>query len=98
MHELNNYRGVMCHDNEEWCKNWWGIDLSVQNWYEELDKLWPKHLKISKICTLIGCFWTKYMFELKTSIGEFCLMALNIDATFEGKKNWLVPSKMTLGI
>ena len=24
------------------------------------------------------------MFELK-SIGEFCLMALNIDATFEGK-------------
>ena len=25
------------------------------------------------------------MFELKKSIGEFCLMALNIDATFEGK-------------
>ena len=25
------------------------------------------------------------MVELKKSIGEFCLMALNIDATFEGK-------------
>ena len=25
------------------------------------------------------------MFELKKSIGEFWLMALNIDATFEGK-------------
>ena len=28
-------------------------------------------------------FWTKYiMIELKKSIGEFCLMPLNIDATF----------------
>ena len=25
------------------------------------------------------------MFELKKIIGELCLMALNIDATFEGK-------------
>ena len=34
----------------------------------------------------MGLFWTKYiMFELKGSIGELCLMALNIDATFEGK-------------
>ena len=39
MYELNNYRGVLCHDNEYWCKNWWGIDLWVQNWYEEYEKL-----------------------------------------------------------
>ena len=33
----------------------------------------------------MGCFWPKYiLFELK-SIEEFCLMALNIDATFEEK-------------
>ena len=31
-------------------------------------------------------FLTKYiMFELKKSIGKFCLMALNIDATFDKK-------------
>ena len=31
-------------------------------------------------------FSTKYiMFKLKKSIGQFCLMTLNIDATFEGK-------------
>ena len=65
MYELNNYRGVICHDNEEWCKNWRGIDLSVQDRYEEFDKLWPEHLNIWKICTLIGCFWTKYVFELE---------------------------------
>ena len=30
MYELKIYRGVMCHDNEEWCKNWRGIELPVQ--------------------------------------------------------------------
>ena len=48
MYELKIYRGVMCHDNEEWCKNWRGIDLSVQNWHEEFDEFWPEHSEISK--------------------------------------------------
>ena len=30
MYELKIYRGTMCHDNEEWCKNWSEIDFSVQ--------------------------------------------------------------------
>ena len=56
----------LCHDNEEWCKIWRGIDLSFQNWHEEFDKFWPNHSKFSKICTLVGSFWTKYIiFELK---------------------------------
>ena len=66
MYKLKIYRGVIYHDNEEWCKIWRVIDLSVQNWHEEFDRFWPKHLKISKICTLMGCFWPKYvMFKLK---------------------------------
>ena len=61
--ELKIYRGVMCHENEEWCKNWRGIDFSVQNWHEQFDEFWFKH---SKICSLIGCLWPKYiMFDLK---------------------------------
>ena len=36
--ELKIHRGFMCHDNEEWCKIWRGIDLSFQNWHEEFDK------------------------------------------------------------
>ena len=59
MYELKIYRGVLCYDNEEWCKIWRGIDLSVQNWHEEFDKFWPEHSKISKICALIGCLWSK---------------------------------------
>ena len=56
----------MCHENEEWCKIWRGIDLSFQNWHKEFDEFWLEHLKVSKIYTLMGCFWPKYiMFELK---------------------------------
>ena len=66
MYELKIYRGVMCHDNEKWCKIWSGIDLSVQNWHEKFDEFWPEHLKIWKICTLMICFWPKYIiFEIK---------------------------------
>ena len=69
----------MCHDNEEWCKNWRGIDLSVQKWHEEFDEFWPEHSTISKICTLIGCFWAKYiMFELKKYRGVI----------FDGTEYW----------
>ena len=32
--------------NEEWCKNWRGIDLSDQNWHEEFDEFWPEPVKI----------------------------------------------------
>ena len=83
--KLKIYRGVMCHENEIWCKNWRGIDLSVQNWHEKFNEFWPEHSKISKICALMGCFWPKYMFELKKSIEEFCLMELKCDIKFEGK-------------
>ena len=84
----------MCHENEEWCKNWRELNLSIQNWHEDFDNFWPEHLKISKICTLIGCFWPMYiMFELKkVQRGYFWLhwrMMQNL------KENWLAPSKIT---
>ena len=67
MYELKFYMGVMCHDNEEWCKIWKGIDLSVQNGHEEFDKFSPEHLKILKICTLMSYFWPKYViFEIRS--------------------------------
>ena len=34
--------------------------------YKEFDKFWHKHLKVSKIFTLMGFFWAKYiLFQLK---------------------------------
>ena len=38
----------MCYDKEEWCKIWKVIDLSVHNWHEEFNKLWPEHSKSPK--------------------------------------------------
>ena len=56
----------MCHDNEEWCKIWRGIDLSFQNCHVEFDKLWLEHLEVSKMFTLMCSFWAEYiLFELK---------------------------------
>ena len=80
----------MCHDNEEWCKIWRGIDLSFQNWHEEFDEFWPEHSKLLKICTLMGCLWPKYiMFELKKYRGvifhdteEWCKIWRKIDLWF----------------
>ena len=79
MYDLKIYRGVICHDHEEWCKIGGGIDLSFQNWDAEYDKFWPGHSKISKICTLMGSFWSKYiMFELKNYRGVI----------FDGTEDW----------
>ena len=40
---------------------WRGIDLSFKNWHKEFDKFWPEHSKVSKIFTLMGSFWAKYI-------------------------------------
>ena len=80
----------MCHDNEEWCKIWRGIGLSFQNWHEKFDEFWPKHLKVSKLFTLMCSFWAKYiLFELKRYRGvifhdteEWCKIWRKIDLWF----------------
>ena len=72
----------MCHD--EWCKIWRGLDLPIQNWYEEFDEFWPKHSKNLNFNELL---LTKVyvMFELKKSTEELFLIALKIGVKFEGK-------------
>ena len=76
---------VMCNGTKEWWKIWRGIDLSLQNWHKEFDEFWLGHLKVSKIYTLMGYFWPKYiMFELK-SIKELYFITLESDAKFEEK-------------
>ena len=79
MYELKIYRRVMYHDNEKSCKIGRGIDLSFQNWHEEFDEFWPEHSKVSKICTLMGSFWSKYLiFGLKRYRG----------VTLDGTEDW----------
>ena len=83
MFELSRYRGVIFHETEAGYKIWREIDLSFQNWHREFDKFWPEHLKVSKIFTLIGFFWARYiLFELKRYRGVI------IHETEEGYKIW----------
>ena len=73
----------MCHENEEWCKIWRGIDLSFQNWHEQFDEFWPKHLKVWKIFILMCSFWAMYiLFVLKKYTGVI------FHETEEGHKIW----------
>ena len=94
MYEHQIYRGVMCHENKEWCKIWRGLHLSIENWYEEFHKFWPEHSKISKIWTLMICFWPHYiMFELKKVQRSYFSSYWRLMQHW--KENWLVLSKMT---
>ena len=64
------YRGVIFLETEGGYKIWRGINSSFQNWHKEFDKIWPEHLKASKIFILLGFFWAKYvLFELKKYSG-----------------------------
>ena len=79
MHRLQTYRGVKSNETEEWWKIWRGIDLSFENWHKEFDEFWLENSKVSKIYTLMGCFWPKYiMFELKKYRGVM----------FDGTEDW----------
>ena len=63
--DLKKYWGVFFHGTEESCKIWRNTGLWFGKWHEKFDKFWPEYSKISQICTLMGCFWPKYiMFEL----------------------------------
>ena len=62
--QLKKYREVKSHDTEEWCEIWIKTDL-FQKW-QEFGEFWPKHSKVSQICTLIGSYCAKYlMFDVK---------------------------------
>ena len=41
--KLKKYRGIIFHKTEERYKIWRGIDLSLQNWHKEFDKIWPEY-------------------------------------------------------
>ena len=56
---------IFC-ETEEGYKIWRGIDMLFANWHKEVDKFWPEHSKVSKMFTLMGSFWVKYiLFEMK---------------------------------
>ena len=81
--ELKKYRGVIFHETEVAYKIWRGINLSFKNLHKQFVKFWPEHSKASKIFTLMGSLWAKYiLFELKKYRG------IIFHETEEGYKIW----------
>ena len=60
------YRGVMCHNTEEWCKIWKVTDLYFKKWHEEFSEFWHNtwkfqnlHFKWAFFDQSISCFHLK---------------------------------------
>ena len=82
----NNWASILQGKFASW--QWWMMQNLKRNSLVSSKFTWGvwRILALSKMCTLMGFFWTKYIiFELKKSTGELSLMVLNIDATFDGK-------------
>ena len=71
-------------------KIWREIGVWFQNWHKKFDKVWLEHSKVSKIYTLMGCFWPKYIiFELKKDRG----------VTFHDTREWCqIEEKLICGL
>ena len=68
--------------------------LASSKLHEKFDKFWLEHLKISKLCTLMGCFRPKYaMLELKKVQRSYVQWHWRLIQNL--KENWLVLSKIT---
>ena len=96
--DLKKYRGVIFQETEEGYKIWGGIDLSFQNWHKEFRKFWPEHLKVSKILTLIGSFWAKYIYIFWAKKVPRSYLWWNWKGIQNLDRNRLVASKLALGI
>ena len=87
--QLKMYEEVMSHDMEKWCKIWRKADLLFQKW-QDFGESWSEHPKVSKICTLIGPFYAKYItLDLKNYRGvifhdteESCKVCTKTDLWF----------------
>ena len=62
------YIKIVCHYPGHWSKIWRKTDLLFQKW-QEFGEFWPKHSKVSKICTFIGSYFAKYLVIWKMTWG-----------------------------
>ena len=83
MFELKEYRGVIFHDTEKWCKIWGKADLWFEKWHEKFGKFSPEHLKVSKL----GLWFDS--FELKFYRGV-CVMTMKNNGKFEEELTWRI--------
>ena len=93
MFEPKKYRGVTCHNTEEWCKIRGGTDLCFEKWHKEFGEFWSNTQKSQNLhfngllLTKVYNVWTN---KLQRSYVSWHWMVIQYL-----KKNWLVVWKMT---
>ena len=91
--ELKKYRGIIFHETEEGYKICRGIDLLLQNWHKEFDKIWPEHSKVSKIFILNELLLSKVYIVWAKKVQRN-----NLSWNWRGiqnlERNWLAVSKL----
>ena len=83
MFHLNEYRGVIFHDTEEWCKIWRKTDLRFGKWQEEFGKFSPEHSKLSKLRLWWDPFVQSIKFMSLKFTEELCIMTVKDDKKIE---------------
>ena len=96
-YDLKTHIGVMCHDNEEWCKIWRRIDLSFQNWHEEFKRILIRALESLKNFHFNGFLLSKvYIVWAKKVQRSYLSWSWRGIQNLE--RNRLVASKLAKGI
>ena len=95
MFDLKKYRGVIFHDNEEWCKICRKTDFWFGKWHEEYSKFSPEQLEVSKLA-----YWWDTLNQSRKSVSlksteKLCVMTIRMTQNL--KRNWLVILKLTRG-
>ena len=93
MYELEIYRGVMNHDNEQWCKIWIGIELSLQNCHHNLTNLIQAFKYLKKLHFNRLLLTKVYDVSAKEVQKSYVWWHRRLMQNL--KENWLVLSKMT---
>ena len=91
--QLQEYRGVIFHDTEQWCKIWIKPDLVVSKMAEELGELSLEHPKVWKLY-IDGLFLSKaYTVSVRNFQRNYVSWHWRVLQSLN--ENWLVAWKMT---
>ena len=83
--QLENFRGIMCHDTEGCCEVQTKTDLWLEKWHKKFGSFSCKQLKVWKFALWLDPFVHSIPIFRWKSTEELCLMTLKSDAKFEEK-------------
>ena len=91
--ELKQFRGVIFHDTEQWCRIRINFDLVVSKLAWRIEWTFIKAYKCLKIFTLMGFFCRKHNVSARKFQRNY--VSWHWKVMHNVKENWLVPWKMT---